>query len=308
MKESLLPFKPWICLLQWLGLLLAATVLAVGIAFVIPNDGSVEYLKWMQFIQSAGTLILPAWLVAYLWTKHPIQWLHMDIQKRSYSIQMVCGICVLWMVVSVPGINLLNHLNQQMELPACLAGVEAWMKQAEEAAEALVERFIKADSIWILLINIGLMALVPAIGEEMTFRGVLLNLFSSISSKKNTSKVPHAAIWIIAVIFSAVHLQFYGFFPRMLLGAALGYIAVWTGSLWMAILVHFTNNTLTVLMYYIAEQHHWNQDVLDSIGTGNTLWLGIMSVVVSAGLLYGLYRICYTGSTSDKICTPLQEA
>lgn len=307
MNRLSLPYSPWICLAQWLGLLLAITVIVVVVGVVVPNDGSIAYLKWMQLIQSAGILIIPSLWVAYKWTKQPLKWLHLTTVNRSYSKPLVVLACFLWIIVSMPSINILNYWNQHMVLPDCLAGLEAWMKQAEEMTNALVERFMHADTIGVLLINIGLMAIVPAIGEELTFRGVLLNLFSSISSRKNPTRFPHIAIWIIAIIFSAIHLQFYGFIPRMLLGAVLGYIAVWTGSLWMPILVHFTNNLLTILLYYIAQQYHIDQEVLDSIGMGKTLWLGLISIVLSIGILLWIFRLCQTGSTSNSTCTPLQD-
>ena len=93
--------------------------------------------------------------------------------------------------------------------------------------------------------------------------------------------------YILAFIFSAVHLQFYGFVPRMLMGAMFGYVFVWTGSLWMPVLMHFTNNGLAVLSYYLLDKNAIDsKNIADTIGAGDTWWLGLISILItSLGLL-----------------------
>ena len=119
------------------------------------------------------------------------------------------------------------------------------MKAMEASAMALTERFLAADGIGGLLLNLGLMALLPALAEEMSFRGVLQGV---LSPQRHT----HVAIWVTAFIFSAIHMQFYGFIPRMMMGALFGYVFVWTGSLWVPIVMHFINNGIAVVSYQIA--------------------------------------------------------
>ena len=292
MTSTQLPHTKWICLLQWLGIVMLFVIIGVSMGVVFPPNDSVVRLKWLQLIQSVGCLLVPALFVAYLWTRRPMEWLRLSCKTaKAVPLGRVCVLSVVLMLVAMPGINLLNHLNQQLVLPACFAGIEAWMKQAEEAAEALLERFLAADTLWGLLINIGLMALVPALGEEMTFRGVLLNLFTNEQTEHRRS-IPHAAIWATAILFSAVHMQFYGFVPRMLLGALFGYVVSWTGLLWVSILMHFVNNATAVVCYFIATRYHLNQDLFDSIGTADTLWLGIVSLCLAAGMFYWIYRLC----------------
>ncbi len=92
-------------------------------------------------------------------------------------------------------------------------------------------------------------------------------------------------IWVSAILFSALHMQFYGFFPRMLLGAFFGYLLLWSGSLWLPIIAHFVNNCVAVIFYYLKFNGIKVVDI-EIIGTGETLWLGILSGIVCVFLGY----------------------
>jgi membrane protease YdiL (CAAX protease family) len=194
----------------------------------------------------------------------------------------VVGLAALVMVCAIPGINLLADLNNRIVLPECLSSLEQFFRQMEEEAALLTERFMQADNVWVMMINMGLMAVLPALAEEMSFRGVLQQLLGGRT---------HVAIWLTAVIFSAIHMQFYGFIPRMLMGALFGYVFVWTGSLWVPIVMHFVNNGMAVLVYYILSSKGVAIDTnyADTLGAGTTWWLGIISLLTVGILLRVLY-------------------
>jgi len=118
-----------------------------------------------------------------------------------------------------------------------------------------------------------IMAILPAIGEEFLFRGFLMRYFSSFV--KNI----HLNIIIVSIIFSALHLQFYGFLPRMALGILLGYLFYWSGSIWLPIVVHFANNAMTVIVYYLAEVGKINIDAED-FGNINNNYLLIINIII----------------------------
>jgi hypothetical protein len=266
-------------ILTWLAIMAVLTLLAMGIWYIdFGGSQSTESLKWLQFLQTTATFLLPPILCAWLWdTNHQaFAWLKMDRGMSGSTVALAIGI----MVCAIPAINLLADLNSRIELPESLSAIELKMKQMEEAAAALTERFLQADNVGILLINIALMALLPALSEEFSFRGTLQQILGN----------KHTAIWITAFIFSAIHMQFYGFIPRMLMGAMFGYIFVWTGCLWVPVLMHFVNNGLAVLAFYFFGQN----SSADTIGTGATWWLGVISLMITSLGLLIFYRRTHT--------------
>lgn len=151
---------------------------------------------------------------------------------------------IIAMYAALPFINQLTIWNESITLPKALESLEIMMKIMEENAKAMTEQMLIAENFWGLLTNIVIIAIVPAIGEELTFRGVLQNIL--VRHTKNA----HIAIIAAAALFSAIHMQFYGFLPRMLLGIIMGYFYYYTKNIWVPILMHFVNNaTVTVLEY-----------------------------------------------------------
>jgi membrane protease YdiL (CAAX protease family) len=284
--------------IQWLGCIFLLSMFAAGSMFVFEQPLSVTSLKWIQLFQSAAMFLLPPLCMAYLWAKAPMKWLKVD-KFQSFKVS---SMAILLMLVALPAINLLADINQQMALPAFLEPLEAWMKTQEETAKQLTEQFLSVTTYSGLIINILLMALLPAVAEELTFRGVLQRLFQGSNvSDFRTVKVPHIAIWVTAILFSAIHMQFYGFLPRMLMGALFGYMLVWTGSLWVPILMHFTNNAMAVILYFVATRAGWDMEKVDAIGTGDTLWLGIVSIVLTIGGIYAFRRSTTMSNASSRI-------
>ena len=275
----------------WIGLMIAFTmVVSVGWLLSDVDKTATSSLKWLQCIQTLSLFLLPALLCAWWWDDdhHPFRWLRMD---KMISWHVV-GLAALVMVCAIPGINLLADLNNRIVLPECLSSLEQFFRQMEEEAALLTKRFMQADNVWVMMINMGLMAVLPALAEEMSFRGVLQQLLGGRR---------HVAIWLTAVIFSAIHMQFYGFLPRMLMGALFGYMLAWTGSLWGPILMHFTNNAMAVLLYFMAARMEWNVEKVDAIGTGDTLWLGIVSIVLTIGGIYAFRRSTTMSNASSRI-------
>ncbi|MDY5075417.1 MAG: CPBP family intramembrane glutamic endopeptidase [Paludibacteraceae bacterium] len=266
--------------LVWLGIMGVLTMVAFGVWFFLPNRDGLVGMKWLQLLQSVATFLLPALAGAYLWSNTPMQWLHLD-SKPSWQEALAA---VVVMLLAIPGINLLSAWNQQMVLPEWMSGIEQWMRMQEDAAAQLTEQFLRVDTVGGLLVNIGLMALLPAVGEELTFRGVVQGMFT---------RNKHVAIWATAAIFSFVHMQFYGFLPRMLLGAMFGYMLWWTGSLWVPMLMHFVNNCAAVVVAYLAYNHleEGRAEMLDTIGTEDTILLGVFSIciVLIMMVMYGYF-------------------
>ena len=282
---------------QWLGCIFLLSIPAMGSIALFPQPVTTEALKWVQLIQTAALFLLPPFLMAFLWAKQPLEWLKLKSETRGYGLW-----AIFLMLMALPAINLVGYFNQQMSLPAFLEPLEQWMKTAEANAAHLTEQFLSVTTFDGLIINILLMALLPAVAEELTFRGVLQNLFEvkDETLKKKGNRV-HIAIWCSAILFSAIHMQFYGFLPRMLMGALFGYALVWTGSLWIPILMHFTNNAMAVILYFLAIRSGWDMDKVDTIGTNDTLWLGVVSLVLTIIGIYAFRRSTTMSNASSRI-------
>ena len=198
----------------------------------------------IQLIASIGTFLLPALGMAWLCSASPKQYLSIRGIKdpRTWILTFVC------MLLLTPVINLLGLLNQQMELPAFLAPVEEWMRTQEDLAERLTMTLLSDNHVEAIIANLIVIALAAGITEEFLFRGALQRVIGKYTTN------PHTVIWIAAALFSAFHLQFYGFLPRMLLGAYFGYLLYWGKSIWLPVFAHFTNNAVAVIG---MSDSHW---------------------------------------------------
>ena len=290
--------------MQWLGVVSLLTIVAMLGWMVVPGDHqSTTALKWFQFVQTVGTFLLPPFIVAWLWSAKPLKWLHLagirtaTLKEQGIKTKMpsamhtsfVLTFAIILMVVALPGINLLADWNSRVELPAFMAGIEQWMRAQEDAAMMLTARFLSGSGIGVLLVNVGLIAFLPAMSEELTFRGVIQSLVVGRSSLDSRRK--HVAVWVTAILFSAIHLQFYGFVPRMLLGALFGYALIWTGSLWVPIVMHFTNNVITVVAYWIISNRGIDPQAVEMFGVGETAWVGWLSLALTAAGVYLFWRL-----------------
>ena len=283
-------------IMVWLGLIFvmfSLTVLVIALVTQGNPLSDINTLKWIQLLQTISLFLLPSLILAYLCAKAPWNWLQLDKKVDWTVLLWAIGI----MLVALPAINLTSHWNQQMVLPDWLSGVEEWMKNKEAEAEWLTKQFMSVTTVSGLLVNLFLMAVLPALSEEITFRGVLQRLLNFQLSTFNS----HLAIWLTAIIFSAIHMQFYGFVPRMLMGALFGYMLVWTGSLWVPMLMHFVNNGMAVLLYFLANKAGWDMDEVDAIGTNETLWLGIVSLVLTIVGIYAFRRSTTMSNASSRI-------
>ncbi|MDX5348284.1 MAG: CPBP family intramembrane metalloprotease [Hymenobacteraceae bacterium] len=151
-------------------------------------------------------------------------------------------------ILVMPANSWLIELNANMDLPDFMQGFETWAKEKEDTLRELTQFLTRFESGGEFLFGLVVFALVPAIGEEIVFRGIAQKQF--ISWTRNV----HVGIWVTAIIFGAIHIQFYGFLPRTVLGALFGYLYLWSGNLWVPILGHFINNGFTVLALYLYQQ------------------------------------------------------
>ncbi|MFM7813318.1 MAG: type II CAAX prenyl endopeptidase Rce1 family protein [Flavobacteriales bacterium] len=163
--------------------------------------------------------------------------------------------------------------------------LESVFKPQEQEATKLTERILHATDIpwWTIYLSISI---IPAICEEMFFRGLLQPLLSSIYRNH------HIGIWITAGIFSLIHFQFYGFLPRLLLGALLGYLMVWSGSLWSSMFAHAVNNATAILVF----------NAYGSTNPPDESWITSIYTSLGAMLLFGVITyLLYTKRSSSSV-------
>lgn len=238
------------------------------------NEASITYLKIMQLAQAFGLFIIPPIIAIFLFKKEATNYLYFNNTKGLWLL-----FSAIIMVVSLPIINSLALFNQNLSLPDSMSDVVNWMQSQEASAEVITKHFLKADTFTVLLLNLLIMAVLPAFGEEMLFRGVLQKMFSKMS--KNS----HIGIWLTAFIFSAIHMQFFTFLPRFFMGALFGYLLVWSGSIWLPIIAHFVNNGLAVIVSYLIQNKIVDQKI-ETVGNDNLSYLIVSVLLVSFLLIY----------------------
>lgn len=244
-----------------------------GLDFSDPD--SMNLLKFFQIFQSIGLFIIPPLIVAWLFHSSISEYLSLNNKPMLPAILLV----TLLIFIINPFINFTGAINAEMHFPEWMSGVERWMRNAEDTAEKLTKAFLKVDNIGGLLLNLFMIAVLPALGEELLFRGVIQKLFSQITRN------PHWGIWISATLFSALHMQFYGFLPRLLLGGMFGYLLVWSGSLWLPIIAHFINNAAAVILLYMIDKGQVNPRI-EEFGTGTGEWyVALFSLIMGVLIL-----------------------
>lgn len=262
----------------FLLIFLIGTLIGVAASKLFVIDGDTG-MKIGQGIASIFMFVVPP-IVYYYITRKENRMQALGLRRLSSPWWLII-VAVALMFVSIPVTTTLTTWNEGMHLGGAFSGIEKWMKELEETAQALTDKMANVDTIWGLLLNLVVIALIPAVGEEMTFRGVLQQ---SLTRRMN----PHVAIILSAAIFSFFHFQFYGFLPRLFLGILLGYMFYITGSLWTSILMHFVNNGASVTLYYlgnigvIEDAEHW--------GETQNVWLIVASAVVTLGLIIWSWR------------------
>lgn len=269
----------------FLALLVAMPVFHLDMAGILAllsqsgNPKALDLLRYFQVTQSIGLFIIPPLLIGFLYERSAWSYIH---AKHTGNVRPYI-VVILLMFVSLPFINWLVDINEMMKLPAFMKGIEDWMKSAEEQAGKLTETFLAGKSFTNFLFNLFMIAMLPAIGEEFMFRGLLQKLFTGIF------KNAHIAIIITGFLFGAMHMQFYGMLPRMLLGVIFGYMFYWSGSIWLPVFAHFVNNGSAVIISYLANLGMISQNYQD-FGSTNNIFFIILSLLMMVSCMFIIYR------------------
>lgn len=266
-REEINPFLQLLLLLAYaiLGsLIFSALALGIIIPFyglnilqqILAQEITADNVNAFKILQSLSTSIglmaVPALALAITERRKITNFY--SFKKPAF---LLLGMVLIIMIASMPIMEWVTLTNQKMIFPDFLKDIQVWMKTMEDAAMQTTIKLITVRNNWDFIINLIVIAVLPAVGEELMFRGgVQRSLYRAFGN-------PHAAIWIAAILFSAIHMQFYGFVPRMLLGAGFGYLYYYGQSIWYAIAAHFINNAYAVCAALYMQKHHIPLDKAD---------------------------------------------
>jgi len=233
------------------------------------NKKLIDAMKLMQFFNALGVFIVPS--ILFLHFRGVAFYTYLKLNSSVY----VKGVLAIFMMAlaMIPVANFLGALNAMLPLPDFLS----FLKEIEAQTLLITEQFLVMDTLIDLLLMIGLIGFVAAVGEELLFRGILQNLFQEWFGS------PHIAIWFTAFLFSVIHFQYHAILPRFVLGALIGYVYANSGNLRSAMLLHlFYNSTLVLLTFFI--QHGGLDTSWEEVGAEG-LMLALISVLVLVVLL-----------------------
>ena len=225
----------WSCF--FFGLVFASIITAALTGIL--SIGSKPLLTISIVLQDLLVFIIPAFITARFITSKPMSFLKLNVTPHWRDIMFV----ILLLAISMPAMNYIVYLNEQLSLPDSLSAIEQWMRATEDAAKAVTDSFLTGNTLLGLLGCVLLLGVLTGLSEEMLFRGALQG---TLIESRNV----HFSIWLTAFVFSVLHFQFFGFVPRMLLGAIFGYLLVWSGSLWVPVIAHALNNSVVVISSY----------------------------------------------------------
>jgi membrane protease YdiL (CAAX protease family) len=242
-------------------------------------EANIGLLKFLQVLYSIGLFLVPAILSGFLIQRNTWKYLKADRISNYWVIILVIAL----MVISIPWINFTSFLNERLSLPERWGDLMERIRENDANSWDLMKAYLQTENIGGLLINVFMVALIPALGEEFFFRGIIQRILTEWFRSE------HLAIWIAALIFSLMHYQFLGLIPRVMLGALFGYLFVWTGSIWVAVLAHFINNAVAVIYYYIFYQGTLEVEP-DHIGLEENALLMIITSVMLTFLLLAVIQ------------------
>ena len=233
-----------------------------------------NFVRTTLLLNHLTMFVLPALVFSYFFYKS--NWArYLNISNFPNATNLILGFLLI--LAAFPLAQFAMWVNMKLPL------TEAMMSMEEDMAE-MIKSLLIVEAPYELYFNLLVIAVIPAIGEEFIFRGIIQDKLVKYISN------PHVAIWLAAFIFSAFHMQFQGLLPRMVLGAFLGYLFYWTGNLWIAIFAHFVNNGVQIVGQYLHQIGKIEIDMEDAVVEANWL-LTLSSLVIVLALSYVIIKM-----------------
>lgn len=227
-----------LCLLLLFGFLMVVGMQILQPMSQSPAPGAIRFNLMWQGCSQLLIFFVPALLFAWLYQRRPAEYLGLDLQGRKWLLALV-GVVV--MLLLVPINDWLTYWNEQWQM----GSVEEVLRRQSQQSKELTQQMLSLTSPGDLCLQLLVVALLPAVCEEFFFRGCLQQVLQRWFGNR------HVAVVVTAVIFSLAHGDVYGFVPRLVLGLLLGYLFVFSGSMLVNAFVHFFNNAMVVVMFYL---------------------------------------------------------
>lgn len=260
------------------GFVFGTALSAVGSVFFGDTMSELGKLRFAQISGQISGFLIPPLFYAALVKEKPLD----SLGFKKMPVWALLGIVAMFTVL--PFNSLLTEWNEGFTLPESMAGIEELLRTTEELAERVMTQLVSVDTIGGLIINILMIGALAAVSEELLFRSVIQPF--SIKVCKNA----FAGIAVTAVLFSAVHFEFYGFIPRIVLGFMLGYMYHVSGSIWTSMLMHFVNNATIVVLYYLSFNDIVEMDV-EKFGSSENAVVIIGSLVMTVAIFVACQRL-----------------
>ena len=238
-------------------------------------------------LQNVLIFIVPVVILALIcWSneKRPMMqtlWVNKAPSFRSIAL------AVIVYIVALPAMNWLVDWNEGLHLPQALNNLEKLLHEMEDAAQGVTSDLLTTKTWGGMLLRVLLIGVLTGLGEEIFFRAGMLGSLHFSRVKQ------HVAVWAVAFIFSAIHMQFFGFVPRLLMGAWFGYLMLWGGEVWTPIIAHSLNNSVVVLFTFLAENKYINGNVIETLGVpenGQPPYLAVGSVIATVIVIWLFMR------------------
>lgn len=244
------------------------------------GTASPRVLRIAALAQDILALIAPAVVTSAMVTRLPAELLEL---RGGVKARLWVGALAV-MFVAAPAMNCVIDFNQNIEATGALSSIVEKLRTMENNANAMIEVMQGNGSWGDLLMNVLIIGIAAGFSEELFFRGALQRLLSTGGMNV------HAAIWISAAVFSAVHMQFFGFLPRLLLGAYFGYLLYWSRSIWLPAAAHALNNTIYVVAQWCYQRAGTPDITVDNVGLGDTWPAAVASAIATTALIFLAWR------------------
>lgn len=235
----------------------------------------ISRFKWAQFISATISFLLPALLFSYY--SSPKALTYVGIQ-RSFS-PFILVLCVIMLFSIQPFITYIGQLNEHIHF----GSFQNYMKQMEELYERAMKAFLQMHSFSDLLVNLFLMALMPAISEELFFRGAFQKVLFRLSHK------PWLAILSSSLVFALLHGTLLKIIPIFVLGLLLGTVYHLTRNIWYNIVIHLINNSLALLAYYYSDRSSLMKKISDDTTTF-PFYIVLLSIALTVFFLISIAK------------------